>query len=232
MRISVLTLFPEMLAPLKASLLGKATAAGLFELCIYDIRAYTADKHLKCDDYSFGGGSGMVMTPQPIYDCVQAADPDRTALRLYMSPRGKVLSQKTVRELAQYAHILLLCGHYEGVDQRVLDMCFDGELSIGDYVLTGGEIPAMAVIDAVARYVPGVLGNEASAEDESFSDGLLEYPQYTRPQAFKGAGVPEILLSGHHANVQKWRHEQSLAVTKKNRPRLYAAYKRKHPDGG
>lgn len=220
MKIDVLTLFPEMFDALNSSLTGKAREKGLYELNCHDIRDYSKDKHKKCDDAPFGGGAGMVMMPQPIHDCICAVDPDHTAKRIYMSPRGKVLTQQLVKELSNEQHILILCGHYEGVDQRVLDMDIDMELSIGDYVLSGGEIPAMVVIDSVLRYVPDVLGNSESTVDESFSQPLLEYPQYTRPQEFLGVPVPEVLVSGHHANIEKWRKEQALEITRKNRPDL------------
>lgn len=220
MKIDVLTLFPEMFDALNSSLMGKAREKGLYQLNCVNIRDYTLDKHKKCDDTPFGGGAGMVMMPQPIHDCIMAVDPNHTAKRIYMSPRGKVLNQGLVKELSQEDHLLILCGHYEGVDQRVLDMDIDMELSIGDYVLSGGEIPAMALVDSVLRYVPDVLGNSESTVDESFSQQLLEYPQYTRPQEFLGVSVPEVLLSGHHANITKWRKEQSLEITRKNRPDL------------
>lgn len=220
MKIDVLTLFPEMFDALNASLTGKAREKGLYTLNCHNIRDYSTDKHKKCDDTPFGGGAGMVMTPQPIHDCISAVDPEHKALRIYMSPRGRVLNQALVKELSQKDDLLILCGHYEGVDQRVIDMDIDMELSIGDYVLSGGEIPAMAVIDSVLRYVPDVLGNCESTVDESFSQRLLEYPQYTRPQNFLGMEVPEVLLSGHHENIEKWRAEQSLAITRKNRPDL------------
>ena len=220
MKIDVLTLFPEMLDSLNSSLTGKAREKGLYELNCHDIRDYTLDKHKKCDDTPFGGGAGMVMMPQPIHDCILAVDPHHTAKRIYMSPRGKVLTQALVKELSNEQHLLILCGHYEGVDQRVLDLDIDMELSIGDYVLSGGEIPAMVLIDSVLRYVPDVLGNSQSTVDESFSQPLLEYPQYTRPQIFLGLSVPDVLLTGHHANIEKWRKEQSLEITRKNRPDL------------
>ena len=220
MRIDVLTLFPEMFYSLNASLTGKAREKGLYTLNCHNIRDYTLDKHKKCDDTPFGGGAGMVMTPQPIHDCIGAVDPEHKALRIYMSPRGKVLNQALVKELSEKENLLILCGHYEGVDQRVLDLDIDMELSIGDYVLSGGEIPAMAVIDAVLRYIPDVLGNCESTVDESFSQPLLEYPQYTRPQEFMGLSVPEVLVSGHHANIEKWRREKSLEITRKVRPDL------------
>ena len=220
MKIDVLTLFPEMLDALNSSLTGKAREKGLYELNCHNIRDYSTDRHKKCDDTPFGGGAGMVMMPQPIHDCVCAVDPNHTAKRIYMSPRGKVLTQALVKELSNEQHLLILCGHYEGVDQRVLDMDIDMELSIGDYVLSGGEIPAMVLIDSVLRYVPDVLGNSESTVDESFSQPLLEYPQYTRPQEFLGVSVPEVLVSGNHANVDRWRKEQSLEITRKNRPDL------------
>ena len=222
MRIDVLTLFPEMFAPLSESIIGKAREKGLIEINVTDIREFSADKHKKCDDYPFGGVAGMVMLPQPIFDAVNAVDPDHEALRIYMSPKGKRLDMPLVKSLAaiERKRILLLCGHYEGVDQRVLDLCFDDEISIGDYVLTGGELPAMVVIDCVARYIDGVLGSEDSVKEESFSSNTLEYPQYTRPAVFEGISVPDVLLSGHHANVEKWRREQSEILTKKLRPDL------------
>lgn len=222
MRIDVLTLFPEMFAPLSESIIGKAREKGLIEINVTDIREFSADKHKKCDDYPFGGGAGMVMLPQPIFYAVNAVDPDHEALRIYMSPKGKRLDMPLVKSLAaiESKRILLLCGHYEGVDQRVLDLCFDDEISIGDYVLTGGELPAMVVIDCVARYIDGVLGSEDSVKEESFSSNTLEYPQYTRPAVFEGISVPDVLLSGHHANVEKWRREQSEILTKKLRPDL------------
>lgn len=220
MKIDVLTLFPEMLDSLKHSLMGKALEKGLYELNCHNIRDYSKDKHKKCDDTPFGGGAGMVMTPQPIHDCINAVDPEHKAMRIYMSPRGKVLSQSLVRDLSGYENLLILCGHYEGVDQRVIDMDIDMEISIGDYVLSGGEIPAMVLIDSVLRYVPDVLGNADSTVDESFSQPLLEYPQYTRPQNFLGATVPEVLVSGNHAKIHQWRMEKALEITQKNRPDL------------
>lgn len=221
MRIEILTLFPEMFAPLKASILGKASENGLLDIRVTNIRDYSTDKHHKCDDYPFGGGAGMVMLPQPIFDAVNAVDPNHECNRIYMSPKGQTLSMPLVKKLASdNKPLLLLCGHYEGVDQRVLDLCFDGEISIGDYVLTGGELPAMVVVDCVARYVDGVLGSSDSVNEESFSSNLLEYPQYTRPQVFEGLAVPEVLLSGHHANIEKWRLEQSKKLTKTLRPDL------------
>lgn len=220
MKIDVLTLFPEMFVALDSSLIGKAKEKGLFELNCHNIRDYSQDKHKKCDDTPFGGGAGMVMTPQPIHDCIKAVDENHSSFRIYMSPRGKRLDQNIVKKLSEYDRLTILCGHYEGVDQRVLDMDIDMELSIGDYVLSGGEIPAMAVIDSVLRYIPDVLGNSESTVDESFSNGLLEYPQYTRPQTFCGLSVPDVLISGNHKNISKWRQEKSIEITKANRPDL------------
>ncbi|MDR3319169.1 MAG: tRNA (guanosine(37)-N1)-methyltransferase TrmD [Clostridiales bacterium] len=224
MRISVLTLFPEMFDALKHSIIGRALEENKFILDIHNIRDYSKDKHLKCDDYAFGGGCGMVMTPQPIFDCINAIDPERRARRVYLSPKGRRLGQDLVTAYAGLGHLILLCGHYEGVDQRVIDLEIDEELSIGDYVLTGGELAAMVVIDGIARYLPGVLGSEQSTDEESFSNGLLEYPQYTRPQTFNGLSVPEVLTSGHHGNVKKWRLEQSVTITKKMRKDLYRKF--------
>ena len=220
MKIDVLTLFPEMFSPLGSSLTGKAMEKGLYSLTCHNIRDYSLDKHKRCDDAPFGGGAGMVMTPQPIHDCIAAVDPDHEAHRIYMSPRGKTLTQAKVQELSQQPSLLILCGHYEGVDQRVLDLDIDEEISIGDYVLSGGEIPALALIDSVLRYVPDVLGNSQSTDEESFSDGLLEYPQYTRPQEFCGLAVPEVLVGGNHKLVREWRRAQSIELTKRVRPDL------------
>ena len=217
MRVTILTLFPEMFTPLEKSIIGRARSEGKLQIEIVNIRDYTEDKHLKCDDYPFGGGAGMVMSVQPIGSAVEALDPDHSARRIYLSPKGKRFCQEKVFELSALDHILLLCGHYEGVDQRAIDLFFDEELSIGDYVLTGGELGAMVVTDAVARYLDGVLSPE-SLVDESFSENLLEYPQYTRPVEYRGVRVPEILLSGDHAKIDKWRREQALELTKKNRP--------------
>ena len=219
MNITVLTLFPEMFAPLFESVIGRAVSGGKLNIKIVNIRDYAENKHFKCDDYPFGGGAGMVMMPQPIGSAIEAADPDHRAHRIYMSPRGRVFTQKRAVELSRLRGLLLLCGHYEGVDQRVIDLYIDEELSVGDYVLTGGELPAMVVCDCVARYVEGVISGE-SLKDESFSAGLLEYPQYTRPAVYKGLSVPEVLLSGNHEKVDAWRREQSLEITRKNRPDL------------
>lgn len=221
MKIKVLTLFPQMFPPvLGESILGRAAAKGLLSIEAIDIRTYTKDKYRRTDDYPFGGGAGLVMTAQPIVDAVRAARQDFSARCVYLSPRGAVLTQQRARAMAQEDNLILLCGHYEGVDQRAIDLCVDEEISIGDYVLTGGELPAMVLIDCVARLIPGVLGGEDSCVEESFSENLLEYPQYTRPAVFEGLPVPEVLLSGHHANIQAWRREQAVEVTRRVRPDL------------
>ncbi len=219
MNITVLTLFPEMFAPLKESIIGRAVDGGKLNINIVNIRDYAENKHLKCDDYPFGGGAGMVMMPQPVGSAIEAVDPEHKAYRIFMSPRGRTFCQKIAVELSAKTDLLLLCGHYEGVDQRVIDLYMDEEMSIGDFVLTGGELPAMVVCDCVARYVDGVI-SENSLKDESFAAGLLEYPQYTRPAVYKGVSVPEVLLSGNHAEVDKWRRQQSELITRKNRPDL------------
>ena len=219
MKIDILTLFPEMFSALKERILGRAQKDNKIQINVVNLRDYTEDKHLKCDDYPFGGGAGMVMMPQPIGSAIEALDPAHKARRVYMSPKGETFRQQKVFELLDYEHLILLCGHYEGVDQRAIDLFIDEEISIGDYVLTGGELPAMVVVDAVSRYVDGVI-SPSSLVDESFSDNLLEYPQYTRPQEYKGLTVPDVLRSGDHAKVDAWRREQALAITKKNRPDL------------
>ena len=222
MRIKVFTLFPEMLRPmLGGSILGRAIAAGHLQVDLIDIRAYSKDKHRNTDDYPFGGGAGMVMSAQPIVDAFAANLPeDFRGRRVYLSPRGRTLNQKVVEELAGEEELVLLCGHYEGVDQRALDQVIDEEISIGDYVLTGGELGALVLIDAVSRLIPGVLGSDESSEDESFTTGLLEYPQYTRPADFRGAKVPQVLLGGNHADIVAWRREKSLELTLARRPEL------------
>lgn len=219
MKISILTLFPDMFAPLQQSIIGRAVDGNKLEINVVNIRDYAENKHLKCDDYPFGGGAGMVMMPQPIGSAIEAIDPDHKARRIYMSPKGETFKQSKAFELLNYEHIILLCGHYEGVDQRVIDLYIDEEISIGDYVLTGGELPAMVVCDTVARYVDGVLSG-GSLVDESFADGMLEYPQYTRPAIYGGLSVPEVLLSGNHAKIDEWRREQSKKITAQRRPDL------------
>ena len=216
MKFDVLTLFPEMFEILNQSIIGKAIEKELIDIHLINIRDFSKDKHKKVDDTPYGGGAGMVMKPDVVYDAYQSIK-DRNAKVIYMSPQGKPLNQDKVEELSKENHLIILCGHYEGIDQRVLDKIVDEEISIGDYVLTGGEIPAMVLIDSVSRYVEGVL-KEDSIKEESFSNGLLEYPQYTRPEVFEGMKVPEVLLSGHHENIEKWRKEKSLEITKKKRP--------------
>ena len=220
MRIDILTLFPEMFdCVLSASMLGRAQANGLIDIRVHNIRDYTDNKHRKADDYPFGGGAGLVMMAQPIYDCMDAVLEGGSARRILMTPRGRTLNQKIAKELSAEDHLVLLCGHYEGVDERVMNI-IDDEISVGDYVLTGGELPAMILVDCVSRLIPGVLGSEESAADESFSEDLLEYPQYTRPASFRGMDVPEVLLNGHHAKIQAWRQEQARLKTALNRPDL------------
>ena len=219
MRIDVLTLFPEMFDSLKSSIIGKALEKNLFEFNTIDIREFSTNKHKKVDDYTFGGGDGMVMACQPLYDAIMSVKTDKSHV-IYLSPKGSVLKQAKVKELSSYEHLILVCGHYEGIDERIISLCVDELVSIGDYVLTGGEIPAMVIVDSVARYIPNVLGNSNSTEDESFSSNLLEYPQYTRPYEFMGLKVPDVLISGNHAEIKKWREEQKVLETKKYRPDL------------
>lgn len=215
-----MTLFPEMYQALALGVIGRALAAEAFSLAVTNIRDYTLDKHGKTDDYPFGGGAGMVMTPQPIHSAINAIDPKREYKRIYLSPKGKRLDQSMVQALAREQKLLLLCGSYEGIDERVIELDIDEELSIGDYVLTSGDLAAMVVINAVARHISGVLGSEESAEEESFSDNLLEYPHYTRPQIFEGLAVPEVLTSGNHKKVEEWRYNKRLEITKARRPDL------------
>lgn len=219
MKFDVLTLFPEMFETLKESIIGKALERKIIEINTINIRDFSKNKHKKVDDTPYGGGAGMVMMPDVVYDSYMPIPHKENAKVIYLSPKGKVLNQQKVEELSKQEHLILLCGHYEGIDQRVLDEIVDEEISIGDYVLTGGELPAMVLIDSVSRYVEGVL-NKESVSEESFTNGLLEYPQYTRPEEFRGKKVPEVLISGHHENIKKWREEKSLEITKKNRPDL------------
>lgn len=219
MRFDILTLFPEMFGALKSSILGKAIGKELININTINIRDFSKNKHKKVDDTPYGGGAGMVIRPDVVYDAYKSIN-NTNAKVIYLSPQGKKLNQEKVKELSKEEHIILLCGHYEGIDQRVLDKIVTEEISIGDYVLTGGEIPAMVLIDAVSRYVDGVISSE-STEEESFSDGnLLEYPQYTRPEVFMEEKVPEVLISGHHENIKKWRRDKSLEITKQKRPEL------------
>lgn len=218
MKFDVLTLFPEMFKSLDESIIGRAVEKGLIEINLINIRDFSKNKHKKVDDTPYGGGAGMVLMPDVVYDAYSSVK-DENAKVIYLSPQGKVLNQNKVKELSKENHLILLCGHYEGIDQRVLDEIVDKEISIGDYVLTGGELPAMVLIDSVSRYVEGVL-SEDSTKEESFSNNLLEYPQYTRPEEFRGRKVPEVLISGHHENIKKWREQKSLEVTKQKRPDL------------
>lgn len=219
MKFDVLTLFPEMFDTMKNSIIGKAIEKKLIEINTINIRDFSRDKHKKVDDTPYGGGAGMVIMPDVVYDAYMSIKEKENAKVIYLSPKGNVLNQNKVEALSKEEHIILLCGHYEGIDQRVLDEIVDEEISIGDYVLTGGELPAMVLIDTVSRYVSGVL-NKESVDEESFSNGLLEYPHYTRPEVFLNKKVPEVLLSGHHENIKKWREEKSLEITKKKRPDL------------
>lgn len=220
MTIRALTLFPAMFDCLNESIIGRAIKSGVLDFKAIDIRAYSKDKHQKCDDTPYGGGAGMVMTAQPIYDCINAVDPNHEYLRVYMSPKGKRLCDGMCRELSAVDKLLILCGHYEGVDRRVIDLCIDREISVGDYVLSGGELAAMIVTDCVARFVDGVLGSSASHEDESFANGMLEYAQYTRPPEFMGLKVPEVLLNGDHKAIKRFRDESSRKFTEARRPDL------------
>lgn len=227
MRIDVATLFPEMCeAVLSESILGRARKNGALTVQCWNIRDYTLDKHRRVDDVPYGGGRGMVMQADPIYRCYEAvqAEAGTQPHRIYLSPKGSILTQQRALELAAMPHLFLLCGHYEGVDQRILDTIIDEEISIGDYVLTGGELPAMVLIDTVARMLPGVLPESLCFEDESHFNGLLEYPQYTRPAVWHEQEVPPVLLTGHHKNIAEWRLAQSLEVTKTHRPDLYDCY--------
>ncbi len=231
MKYYVMTLFPEMIQQgMNTSILGRAMEAGLIQLETRNIRDYTLDKHRKVDDYPYGGGAGLVMEAEPVYRCYEAICSE-TGFRprvIYLTPQGDVFRQQMVQELAVEETLVFLCGHYEGIDERVLEEIVTDYVSIGDYVLTGGELPAMVMMDAIARLVPGVLNNQDSAETESFSDGLLEYPQYTRPVEVLGRKVPEVLLSGHHEKIGNWRQEQSVKRTMERRPDLYEQWKKEN----
>ena len=222
MKIDILTLFPEMFETLNHSILERAQKNNLLKINVQNIRDFSKDKHKKVDDTPFGGGAGMVMTCQPLFDAINSVKTDGAKI-VYMSPKGKLLKQNVVVELAKCEHIIIVCGHYEGIDQRVIDHFDMEEISIGDYVLTGGELPAMVLVDAVSRYVDGVL-SEGSTDEESFSNGLLEYPQYTKPREYEGLVVPEVLTNGNHKEIEKWKKEQSLKITKERRPDLYKKY--------
>ncbi len=224
MKIDVLTLFPQMFSALNESIIGKAQEKGLLSINLVNIRDFSLDKNKRCDDYSYGGGAGMLMSTQPLFDAIHSVKGENSHV-IYLSPKGKLLTQDKVIELSKMGKdLVLVCGHYEGIDERIIELCIDEEISVGDYVLTGGELPAMTLIDAVSRYIPGVLGNSETTSVETFSNMLLEYPQYTRPAVFSGLSVPEVLLSGNHAEVDNWRLEKSLELTQKRRPDLYEKY--------
>ena len=218
MKIDILTLFPQMFAPLKESIIGRAVDKKILEINVVDIREFSKDKHKKCDDYPFGGGAGMLMTIQPLYDAIKSVKREKSKL-IFPSPQGRLFTQNVAKELSEEEHLIFICGHYEGVDERLFSLFEIDEVSLGDFVLTGGELPSMVMVDALCRLVDGVL-NKESLENESFSNGLLEYPQYTRPASFMGLEVPEVLLSGNHEEVNKWRAEQSLKRTKERRKDL------------
>lgn len=228
-RFHILTLFPEMVMDgLNTSIIGRAIDAGLLEINAVNIRDYSTNKHMKVDDYPYGGGAGLVMQPEPVYRAYKDLEKDmkKKPRVVYLTPQGTTFHQEMAKELAKEDELVFLCGHYEGIDERVLEEIVTDYVSIGDYVLTGGELPAMVMIDSISRLVPGVLHNDDSAGDESFENGLLEYPQYTRPPVFLDKEVPEVLLSGHHENIRKWRHEQSVKRTKERRPDLWEAYEK------
>ena len=237
MHYHVLTLFPEMIEQgMGTSIMGRAMEQGLIRLTATNIRDFSTNKHMKVDDYPYGGGAGLVMQPEPVYRAYKDLEKDmkKKPRVVYLTPQGTTFHQEMAKELAKEEELVFLCGHYEGIDERVLEEIVTDYVSIGDYVLTGGELPAMVMIDSISRLVPGVLHNDDSAGDESFENGLLEYPQYTRPPVFLDKEVPEVLLSGHHENIRKWRHEQSVKRTKERRPDLWEAYEKgmKEKDGG
>lgn len=241
MHFHIMTLFPEMvLDGLRTSIIGRAEDKGYISIEAVNIRDYTLDRHKKVDDYTYGGGAGMLMQAQPVYDCWKALEENIAGRRaasqgdqktrvIYVTPQGEVFSQKKALELSMEEDLIFLCGHYEGIDERVLEEIVTDYISIGDYVLTGGELPAMVMVDAISRLVPGVLNNGESVHTESHADGLLEYPQYSRPEVWHDKKVPDVLLSGHHANIEKWRLERSLERTKERRPEMYEAYVAAHP---
>ena len=219
MKIDILTLFPNSFAPLNESIVGRAKDSGKIDITVTDIRLFSKDKHKKCDDTPYGGGEGMVMTVQPLWDAVSSVKKENSHI-IYLTPKGQTLNQQKVEELKGKEHLVLICGHYEGIDQRIIDNFVNEEISIGDYILTGGELPAMVLVDAVARLLPNVLHNEESFKNETFANSLLEYPQYSKPAEFKGIKVPEVLLSGNHQEIDKWRKQQSEKLTAERRPDL------------
>lgn len=220
-KIDILTLFPEMFEIFNHSIMGKAKEKKFLELNAINIRDYTLNKHKKVDDYPYGGGAGMVMAAQPIVDCIKAVKQNNKGKVIFLGPRGKTFNQSIAKELAKESELIFLCGHYEGIDERTYNY-IDMELSLGDFVLTGGEMACIPVVDSICRLMPGVLSSSESYTDESFYDGVLEYPQYTRPESFEGISVPEVLISGHHENIRKWRRLQSLKITKERRPDLFS----------
>lgn len=221
MNIKIVTLFPQFIqGSLQHSLIGRAIQNGAVDIQSVDIRDFSSNKHKKCDDVPYGGGAGMLMTVQPIFDCIESIDKDRKYKRIYLTPVGKKFDDAKARELAKQSNLLILCGHYEGVDQRAVDLCIDECISIGDYILTGGELAALVVVDAICRFCDGVLGNASSHAQDSFANELLEYPQYTRPRIFRGHSVRDVLLSGNHSQIEKWRLEQSLLLTKQFKSKL------------
>lgn len=227
MRFDILTIFPEYFDVLNLGIIGKAVRDGKFQVNIVNIRDFSKDKHHKTDNYPYGGGAGMVMTPDPIVSAIEATDPNHEAVRIYLSPKGEVFKQSVAKELSGCDRVLFLCGGYEGVDERAIQLAIDREISIGDYVLTGGELPALVVMNAAVRYIDGVLGSDESTVEESFSTNLLEYPHYTRPQVYRGLSVPDVLVSGNHAEVDKWRAQKSLEITRERRPDLLEKDNRK-----
>ena len=227
MRFDILTIFPEYFDVLNLGIIGKAVRDGKFQVNIVNIRDFSKDKHHKTDDYPYGGGAGMVMTPDPIVSAIEATDPTHEAVRIYLSPKGEVFKQSVAKKLSGCKRVLFLCGGYEGVDERAIQLAIDREISIGDYVLTGGELPALVVMNAAVRYIDGVLGSDESTVEESFSTNLLEYPHYTRPQVYRGLSVPDVLVSGNHAEVDKWRAQKSLEITRERRPDLLEKDNRK-----
>ena len=228
MKIDILTLFPDFFSsPLSESLLKKAIDKNLLTVNRIDIRSFSQNKHHKVDDYPYGGGQGMVMAVEPVVLAHESIHKEGHSKTIFLSPQGQLLTQEKAKSLASFDQLILLCGHYEGVDERAIDLVVDEEISIGDYILTGGELPALVLIDAISRHIDGVVGSKASVEEDSLSDGLLKYPQYTMPRSFRGANVPEVLLSGHHKNIENWRRELSLKRTKNKRPDLWASYNRK-----